>query len=1194
MYKPPVAYTDLVRAIDHAPETWGRGAVLVGVELVLTLAEDLGLGDEPITVGWALLTGTPMPNEALRSLTADQRWMVAHARQFIPFNSRFAWEAALKTYAQIERTHRNYDIAVTHLDEQIINARKIDPLPHPEYIDSYRNMLTEPLAFKQAAQRRPESNKFYTVVITTENGVQRGRVRFDASHIQHLEKLLGKPWIGGERTRKPFKIRLKALRQTAKFLDRREEALGNRAHWVNDLARIQFQRVDGDGVSARLCPDDELIIDGFFHLAGIVSSGKTTLAILLAAYIMQHKLPVRITLVVGDTSTVVQLAHRFNVWFRKDPALDHPVAVPILGQSTHGVHIQRMLTSGAYQTSKAHGQSHWGERWLSPVCPLQPLVEWEQPEAEPIPAGREPCQRLQAANRAGKNVSVESQYVKNYLCPLFAICPSKQLYRDMPEANLWITTPGALSQSAVPRQLEARPIKIGDLVYEQSDLVIFDEAETIVDWFDRVYAQNLELTNGATGLLDRLDVEVTNYLRERRAPSIAFQRWVFAERAATKAVTGVLTCLDSTQGQGLELIRKWVRHRGFTRNSLTYRLSRRLAGLKEYEARTDLPLAQQREQQQQTQAVLQIFEELARLDNPLSLQVVPPVSREQQAAYALTEIMQAMNSAGLDVDMLALIRRCDAWIERFFPDIEMQLTALKVQLEGSDSKVDRAYAKQDQLDRNRYDLALRLFFTLWVVVLDWHINIVFHEWHTKPPEINVEQPYSKIPHYLRNILPIPAPGALYGLYHVPKRPTPDNANRLSQFVHLNIGRAYVLNFHQLRSDLDGQRGPNVLAMSGTSYLPASSRFNLQKPPRGVLSPDTRTQQALQQCHFEFKPFYDDKGHPIRVSGVSRKDTALGKMARAMVTDSGLPGGFLGRILGDLRQKADVEPDQWADRARILLFTNSYKQARTVAYTLQKLWPEMAQRIYYLCKGRDDQDYEVSRDEDTSQHIQKVDIEQFAKKDGVILVAPMQSIGRGFNILNRQQPPLAAFGAVVFLMRYMWQPEDMVALAQEIDRYTIQWADLIDVPLALEGADGLYKTAITLRDVMHKLSRNIELRYGYESLNYAPADGDASDLDLELRISPRRDLAATTAGLIIQAVGRLLRGGVLFQAYFTDAAWAPKTAQHGRTITEFADTSLLQAVIDVLNDYADEKDVVGYALYHDLADAISCTVGLNNN
>ncbi len=104
----------------------------------------------------------------------------------------------------------------------------------------------------------------------------------------------------------------------------------------------------------------------------------------------------------------------------------------------------------------------------------------------------------------------------------------------------------------------------------------------------------------------------------------------------------------------------------------------------------------------------------------------------------------------------------------------------------------------------------------------------------------------------------------------------------------------------------------------------------------------------------------------------------------------------------------------------------------------------------------------------------------------------------------------------------------------------------------------------------------------------------SDLEPTLLISPRRDLAATTAGLIIQAIGRLLRGGVPFYAYFTDAAWSPKTAKDGPSVKEEADTSLLQAMIDVINEYADPADPVGHALYGDLAEAISCTVGLNNN
>ncbi|MEP7287811.1 MAG: hypothetical protein ABI947_18810 [Chloroflexota bacterium] len=295
----------------------------------------------------------------------------------------------------------------------------------------------------------------------------------------------------------------------------------------------------------------------------------------------------------------------------------------------------------------------------------------------------------------------------------------------------------------------------------------------------------------------------------------------------------------------------------------------------------------------------------------------------------------------------------------------------------------------------------------------------------------------------------------------------------------------------------------------------------------------------------------------------------------------------------LHQNAELDPDRWADRSRLLLFTNSYTQAQTVALGLQKQWPLMADRIYYLSKGKDNQDYEATLR--PGNDVQRVDIEQFCETGGTILVAPMQSIGRGFNILNKNQPSaLAAFGAVFFLMRPMWQPEDMVSTAREINRYTMQWAARLDVPTAFERADGLYKSAVVLRETANKLWRNIELRTSYGSLNYPQADGTMGDLDLDLLIRPRSDLAATTAGLIIQAIGRLLRGGVPFYAYFMDAAWSPKTALEGPSIREEADTSLLQAMIDVIATYADPADAVGNALYGDLAESLSCTVGLNNS
>lgn len=96
-------------------------------------------------------------------------------------------------------------------------------------------------------------------------------------------------------------------------------------------------------------------------------------------------------------------------------------------------------------------------------------------------------------------------------------------------------------------------------------------------------------------------------------------------------------------------------------------------------------------------------------------------------------------------------------------------------------------------------------------------------------------------------------------------------------------------------------------------------------------------------------------------------------------------------------------------------------------------------------------------------------------------------------------------------------------------------------------------------------------------------------DKELYAFPRRDLAATTAGLIIQAVGRLLRGGVPFHAYFIDAAWAPNYAKD--KTAETPRTSLLAAIIDLLEDYVHD-DPVGNALYEPLADAIALGTGNN--
>lgn len=1240
MYQTPAAFTRLIKDISEAPETENQGTLIIRVETGLHLATLLGLDDEPITVGWFLLSGTPTINRRLNRLNGEERRMLAVGRQIIPLNSRFAWEAALREYSTLPSQHRNYEFVATDLDKQIINACRAGNSATHERLKTLGQILNGELQPSEVKVRYPQPDKSYRVMINTETGWQYGNVKFNADQLSSVNKPQDEDnrWFSDYRPRLPITINLSDLRATAEKLDVLESKVDGNPRWVHDFDMLNYRELDDSVTPTQLAQEGKtttLKLDGFVHLAGIVSSGKTTLVKLIAAHAIINKWDIRITMVVGDTNSALSTANQFNTWFCTDPATDQPVAVPVLGKSTRSIHLSRYQASYEYAESQHHNRPHWGERWLSPVCPLESMITWEDGRDSKIPIGAEPCTSLlsnstatqqeqgsgEARNagktRAKERVPPKKERPQHHICPLFSMCPSKQMYHDMPDAKIWITTPGALTQSGVPRQLDARPIKMSELIYEQSDVVVFDEVETVMEWFDRTYTQRVDLTDGRYGLLDRLDDQVAEYLRTNRTPPPEFQKWLFAERAATKAVSTILTLLNPEQGD--DLLRTWLHRGDFTQNTLSYRIARRLAGLRETSS-TDP--AKNNAEDGTIRPILILFEKLA--TNPFGLSPADqaePQNPTEAAVRGLRAIMRQMNSAGQDVADQAVIDQCQVWITDHFPSIEADLNALREYLQTSTEPGDQRYFNDTKYDRDITDLAKRLFFTLWVVLLDWHLGIVLYEWHRKPVEIFSEQPYSKIPRGLENILPLPALGKQFAIYRAPiagdHAVSDANRNRLSQFIFLNIGRSLLTNFHRLRTDIDGLRGPNVLALSGTSYLPDSSRFHVQIEPQGVLSTHEETRSAIRDSYFAFMSFNEtpktksgrpkaDK--PIAVSGRQKKNQQLTILIEAMLEAHRQKGGTFGHVLDQLDQHAKDDPTRWTDRSRLLLFTNSYAQAKAVASALQRGWPEMREKIFYLSRGREGQDYEAQSDNTQpdsvvgsgsgmkSDNIRRIDIEQFAGTGGKILVAPMASVGRGFNILNNQIPRKAAFGAVFFLIRPMWQPHDQLAMAQELNRYTLQWAtESDDVPDAIRDADGLYGGAIALRDTSRVLWQKMQARKSYMALSYPTDDPHIlTATDPELNIAPLHDLAASTAGQIIQAAGRLLRGGVPFHAYFIDAAWAPLTAESGGTQPEYAQTSLLQAMIDRLGVYADEDKAIGHALYQELADKFATIVGMNGN
>ncbi|MGB3787172.1 MAG: hypothetical protein WA949_04115, partial [Phormidesmis sp.] len=680
----------------------------------------------------------------------------------------------------------------------------------------------------------------------------------------------------------------------------------------------------------------------------------------------------------------------------------------------------------------------------------------------------------------------------------------------------------------------------------------------------------ITLVNEKDGIFDEVSVPTEEYMRHNRVPPILTQRWTGAERDALKAITATLTMLDPELGR--QYLQDWVARGYFTPFILMFRLSRRLVGLPEF----DPPDSSESDR---TNNLRLVKSTMTHFEKMIEHRSIEPRRNTSDKVKQLLSIMQQINNAGGSAADKTIHRACREWVEDVLPQRNSS------QQNGSSTK-DLPISEDEDIET----LAYRLQFALTVHLLDRHARTVFYEWQNSPPTINDDfLMRRRMPSAMTNILPLPVTGRQFGTYVTQtklKTSIAQSSNALSLFTYTNIGRNYVLNFHRLLTDFDGQPGPNVLALSGTSFLPHSTQFHFEAPPQAVLLPEKSARKAISQSTFEFLPQYKE-GKPIRISGqiTQRRMGSFKDVARALVQGS----GHLQKTLTDIKKRGasgSNESERWGDRDRILLLVNSYEQARWAANELHQCWPDYRGKIYHLVRSSDVLGRLDSESDSVIQSLplQRSGIESFPQTDGKILVAPMNAIGRGFNILNSRGK--AAFGAVYFLTRPYPHPQDTVAIAKELNRRASDWLEMEDFEAWIE--DGVGKRAEALRQIARTYWRSVEQRAYYRTL---VDDDERPDTEEKLGAFPRKDLAATTVGLVIQAVGRLLRGGVPFQAYFVDAAWAPKSAFSQSEELDTDKTSLLAAMISLLCDYVHESEVSS-ALYRPLAEALENIEGMD--
>ena len=255
----------------------------------------------------------------------------------------------------------------------------------------------------------------------------------------------------------------------------------------------------------------------------------------------------------------------------------------------------------------------------------------------------------------------------------------------------------------------------------------------------------------------------------------------------------------------------------------------------------------------------------------------------------------------------------------------------------------------------------------------------------------------------------------------------------------------------------------------------------------------------------------------------------------------------------------------AKRQRILLVVGSYDEALDIAETLSAvLKVDPGERVVALIP---DTEHAVEGEGKLPRSM----LRRVASLPATYLVAPLQAIERGHNILVGQQ---AAIGSVYFFARPLPVPGDPHMAIHRLHDWAMRTAPrLANLPAPEAGK--------YLRERGHaRWDQELQRRYSYQGIH--PDE--------------RAALLWTSLVLVWQCIGRLLRGGVNARVHFIDAKWAPISAGLQPGSGDTPETSMLLGFRDILRTELQHQDIAHReliaALYGDFATALEAIQGVH--
>lgn len=1118
----------------------GSSPTLFRAECGIWLAQYLGIAPKDL---WGALSMLEWIDPGWSAL---QRQALAIARCYFPTGSD-SWQRAYATYQEIDEVLRLYD-----LNDDFSEAT---PVAIPSgYVSErerfYRTLLSTPPRFNvdNKPMAKPGLKYHYDLRVDDLQVVYDfappdwwSNLSASTTELPRRIELTGRP------SRDPLVISWQALQTIADFLDQLEQSSQTTAlrlkpeSWRQRLDAMSLRGFCEGGESDTAV---KLLLDGVKHLPGRLAVGKSTLMTLVGMWCVLNGC--QVTMVVGDVSSALAVTNQFNNWLLhplirngavafppssttrdgsgQPPRVmgfesSAPVAVPILGRTSRAQHIEQLARDTEMLAQQYHvlRAPHWGWRWLNTSCVL--LADSQCASGDfrgPIPPGHEPCERLKPFEHATTDPQRQKQKRQQandndetgetetaYLCPLINVCPVRQADRDLVTAAIWVTTPQALTQSHAPRMVTSRQMTVYEMVYRHSDVVIVDECDAAQTAFDATFmpSETLAQPGGVTGLFTELVQEINNR-GSLSTKDDSTRTWITAAYAA-KALTEQAYDILTSPVKG-KRIRGWIGEKIFSKTDLFAFITWLLMDISDpTELEQD---ASERVIHRDCYDALKPF-----IQNPDGTKDI----RESQLLGPLAEIASLLGNTGHTADVKVA---CENWAGYAYDWARTKLQECKTSnpttRDGSEQPsrvVANGIPRPPTRGGEDYwsSLAALVEFAVLVTVLDKRLMTIIVDWDSAP--VGVTARYNRLRRWGRDleiVLPPPPTGQVFGFQYTSVKGRPEVEGTLRYFQFSAVGRWLLIHFHDLFRELDGLVGPHTLLLSGTSWEPLSlSHVDVEADEALVPSRDG---PALDQWQWRYTPV-------LRVSGTVGHERLA--RTRASGVEMARSRGAIRDILNELDQLAVEQPALWSNRQRVLVLTGSYTEAEAVMDGLISGFadsPNLSNGVYALARPGDAPLSDWFTDV-RSRQLSKGSLRDQSVIERIkVLAAPMGSLGRAVNILNREGK--AAFGSIMFVVRALRPPHDPETHARQLI-YWIQRKGIVQT------------TPTTFGSAIHDLRAEAHAKW-YELLTS----------DKPWRTMPQADrdeLAAMVFTQTWQAAGRGIRGEVPVIVNFVDEAYGLK-------------------------------------------------------